>query len=66
MHPDHMPDWMYQQYMDDQIAAHVLARFTCQVCKEELLVRERAENSFTDTCLSCDEEIARDMKELEL
>jgi len=56
-------DYMFDGWMRDQQS---LAQtwFTCQVCEQDLPIKEKARSGYTNCCLLCAEEIEKDMREM--
>jgi hypothetical protein len=56
-------DLHYDEWLADQIACFV-THFECQVCQQELKLKERSKSSYSNTCHTCAAEIEKDMEDM--
>lgn len=57
-------DHWFDGWLRDQISLFV-THFECQVCEGEFPFKEKAKDSYSNTCLTCAAEIKNDLEEYE-
>jgi predicted nucleic acid-binding Zn ribbon protein len=55
-------DYWFDGWMRDQISLFV-THFECQVCEGEFPLKEKAKDSYSNTCLTCAAEIKKDLED---